>query len=104
MASAAVRSSGNPPLTSLRHVLMVLSTVRYAFSWLRFNYYGGMARFSYRFAFLAAATTYGIVVYKTFKARAKAGARNPSPIGLLADENVQYLGAFTPRPRSFGRH
>ena len=59
---------------------------------MRFNYYGGMARFSYRFAFLAAATTYGIVVYKTFKARAKAGARNPSPIGLLADENVQYLG------------
>lgn len=62
-------------------------------SWMRFNYYGGMARFSYRFAFLAAATTYGIVVYKTFKARAKAGARNPSPVGLLTDENVQYLGA-----------
>lgn len=51
-----------------------------------------MARFSYRFAFVAAATTYGIVVYKTFKARAKAGARNPGPLGIIADENVQYLG------------
>lgn len=63
---------------------------------MRFNYYGGMARFSYRFAFLAAATTYGIVVYKTFKARAKAGARNPGPLGIVADENVQYLGALLP--------
>lgn len=71
---------------------------------MRFNYYGGMARFSYRFAFLAAATTYGIVVYKTFKARAKAGARNPSPIGLLADENVQYLGASLPRPHNLCWH
>jgi hypothetical protein len=51
-----------------------------------------MARFSYRLAFVAAATTYGIVVYKTFKSRAKAGARNPGVIGLAADENVQYLG------------
>lgn len=74
------------------HVFLILSTVRYAFSWMRFNYYGGMARFSYRFAFVAAATTYGIVVYKTFKARAKAGARNPGPLGIIADENVQYLG------------
>lgn len=74
-----------------RHVVLILSTIRYGFSWVRFNYYGGMARFSYRFAFLAAATTYGIVVYKTFKARAKAGARNPGIIGLASDENVQYL-------------
>lgn len=63
-----------------------------------------MARFSYRLAFVAAASTYGIVVYKTLKARAKAGARNPSPLGLLADENVQYLGGSPlpphPRPQS----
>lgn len=74
------------------HVLLITSTIRYSFSWMRFNYYGTMATFSYRFAFLAAATTYGIVVYKTFRARAKAGARNPGLIGLAADENVQYLG------------
>ncbi|SPN98437.1 related to uncharacterized integral membrane protein [Cephalotrichum gorgonifer] len=74
------------------HVLLILSTFRYSLSWLRFNYYGTMAVFSYRFAFLAAATTYGIVVYKTFRARAKAGAKNPGLIGLAADENVQYLG------------
>jgi transmembrane protein 33 len=56
------------------------------------NYYSGMAKFSYRTSFVAAALTYGIVVYKTQKARAKSGAKGPpSPIGLLSDENVQYL-------------
>lgn len=74
------------------HLTLILCTVRYAFSWLRFNYYGGMAKFSYRTSFIAAALTYGIVVYKTFKARTKAGARPPTPIGLIGDENVQYLG------------
>lgn len=52
-----------------------------------------MAQFSYRTSFAAAALTYGIVVYKTQRARAKTGTRAPNGIlGLLADENVQYLG------------
>lgn len=50
-----------------------------------------MARFSYRTSFVAAALTYGIVVYKTQKARAKTGTQQPGVIGLLSDENVQYL-------------
>lgn len=60
------------------------------------NYYGGMARFCYRFAFLSAAVTYGIVVYKTLRARQRTGAKLPaSPLGYLSDENVQYLGMFS---------
>jgi len=52
-----------------------------------------MAQFSYRLSFIAAALTYGIVVYKTQRARAKTGAKQPGGyIGLLSDENIQYLG------------
>lgn len=71
---------------------LILTTIRYTFSWLRMNYYGGMAKFSYRTSFLAAAVTYGIVVYKTQRARAKTGNKMPGGVvGLLSDENVQYL-------------
>lgn len=57
------------------------------------NYYSGMARFSYRLTFIAAAVTYGIVVYKTWRARQKTGAKQPGgPLGYLSDENIQYLG------------
>ncbi|KAH7143728.1 hypothetical protein EDB81DRAFT_796238 [Dactylonectria macrodidyma] len=74
------------------HLTLILTTSRYAFSWIRMNYYGGVAQFSYRTSFVAAALTYGIVVYKTQRARAKTGGRNPGGyLGLLADENVQYL-------------
>lgn len=60
---------------------------------MRFNYYTRMAQFSYRLSFVAAALTYGIVVYKTQRARAKTGAKAPGGyIGILADENIQYLG------------
>ena len=73
---------------------LILTTIRYGFSWIRMNYYGGMAKFSYRTAFIAAAVTYGIVVYKTQRARAKTGTRAPGgAIGIFADENVQYLRA-----------
>ena len=52
-----------------------------------------MARFSYRTAFVAAAATYGIVVYKAARARARSGSRQPGgPLALAGDENVQYLG------------
>ncbi|OAQ65921.1 endoplasmic reticulum protein [Pochonia chlamydosporia 170] len=74
------------------HMTLILTTIRYGFSWLRMNYYGGMAKFSYRTSFLAAAVTYGIVVYKTQRARAKTGNKMPGGVvGLLSDENVQYL-------------
>ncbi|EXU99618.1 hypothetical protein X797_007429 [Metarhizium robertsii] len=74
------------------HMTLILTTIRYGFSWLRMNYYGGMAKFSYRTSFLAAAVTYGIVVYKTQRARAKTGNKMPGgAIGLLSDENIQYL-------------
>ena len=70
-----------------------MCTVRYGFSYLTFNYYSKMAQFTYRTAFLSAAVTYGIVVYKAFRARSR--AQKPQQGGVLAlaaDENVQYLG------------
>ncbi|KFH45292.1 Pore membrane protein of 33 kDa-like protein [Hapsidospora chrysogenum ATCC 11550] len=74
------------------HLTLILTTFRYFLSWLRLNYYGGMAQFCYRTSFLAAATTYGIVVYKTQRARAKTGTKPPlGVVGYLSDENVQYL-------------
>ena len=73
--------------------------VRYAFSWIRMNYYGRMAQFCYRLTFISAAITYGIVVYKTWRARQKSGAKQPNALGYLADENIQYLR--TPLLRSF---
>lgn len=80
---------------------LILTTTRYAFSWLRMNYYSGMAKFSYRTSFLAAAATYGIVVYKSQRARAKTGNKMPGGIiGLLLDENVQYLRKSLPRNSS----
>ncbi|OAQ99081.1 hypothetical protein LLEC1_07358 [Akanthomyces lecanii] len=77
---------------TLHHLTLIVTTIRYSFSWLRMNYYGGMAVFCYRTSFVAAALTYGIVVYKTQKARAKTGTQmSGGVVGLLADENIQYL-------------
>lgn len=74
------------------HAVLLLCIFRYSLSWLRMNYYGGMAQFCYRLAFISAAGTYGIVVYKTQRARQKTGAKQPGgALGYLADENVQYL-------------
>jgi hypothetical protein len=74
------------------HLVLILTTTRYFLSWIWMNYYSRMAQFSYRTSFIAAAVTYGIVVYKTQRARAKTGNRAPNgAIGLLSDENVQYL-------------
>jgi hypothetical protein len=74
------------------HLTLILTTVRYFLSWIRFNYFSTMAQFSYRTSFVAAATTYGIVVYKTQRARARTGAKPAGGIvGQLADENIQYL-------------
>lgn len=65
------------------------------------HYYTRMAQFSYRTAFVAAAVTYGIVVYKTLRARSKAGMQlTPQvAISLIADENVQYLCTWLAAPR-----
>jgi hypothetical protein len=72
------------------HVSLLLCTIRYGLSYLTFNYYSRWARFSYRTAFIAAAVTYGIVVYKGYRARMRQG-KNTGALALLADENVQYL-------------
>ncbi|RKF63757.1 Nucleoporin POM33 [Erysiphe neolycopersici] len=77
---------------TLQHLLLLISIVSYSFSYITFNYYSPLAIFSYRTAFLSAAATYGIVVYKAFRARARATGRPvTSPITFAADENVQYL-------------
>lgn len=64
------------------------------------NYYTRMAQLSYRLTFVAAAVTYGIVVYKTWRARRKAGAKPVAggALGYLADENIQYLGKLQIAP------
>lgn len=75
------------------HLTLILSVIRYSLSWIRMNYYTRMAQFSYRLAFMAAALTYGIVVYKTLRARSKAGMKLSPQVAvtLIGDENVQYL-------------
>ncbi|KAI9739243.1 MAG: hypothetical protein M1834_007456 [Cirrosporium novae-zelandiae] len=74
------------------HLTLLFCTLRYGLSYMTFNYYSRWAQFSYRTAFFAAAATYGIVVYKAFRARARTGAKMQGGIvGYLADENVQYL-------------
>lgn len=62
-------------------------------SWIRTHWWTRTAQFYYRTAFVSAAVTYGIVVYKTLRARAKAGLHlTPQvAVSLLGDENVQYL-------------
>lgn len=82
------------------HVTLLLCTFRYAISYILFNTASRWAQFSYRTAFIAAAATYGIVVFKGFRARQKSGKAQSSPLALAADENVQYLGKTTQTPRS----
>lgn len=75
------------------HVTLLLCTLRYGLSYITFNYYSTWAQFSYRTAFVAAAATYGIVVYKAWRAKARAGKGGQQAIvSLAADENVLYLG------------
>ncbi|CBX99121.1 hypothetical protein IAQ61_000752 [Plenodomus lingam] len=72
------------------HVMLLLTTLRYSLSYLTFNYSSKWASFSYRVAFLSACVTYGIVVYKAYRARMRAGKQG-GVVALAADENVQYL-------------
>lgn len=72
---------------------LLLAVARYGLSYLTFNYYSHFAKISYRVGFIAAALTYGIVVYKQYIARGKLNGPIPNVVfQLLSDENVQYLG------------
>ncbi|DAA78649.1 TPA_exp: Uncharacterized protein A8136_2434 [Trichophyton benhamiae CBS 112371] len=75
------------------HFTLILAVFRYLLSCITFSTYTTVAQGSYRFAFVAAAATYGIVVYKGYVARGRLGGSIPNDIIKLAgDENVQYLG------------
>jgi hypothetical protein len=74
------------------HVFLLGCTIRYGLSYIMLRYYSRWAQFTYRTAFVSAAVTYGIVVFKGYRARSKAGKQPASPLALVADENVQYLG------------
>lgn len=76
----------------IRHLTLLFAAVRYGLSYITLNWYSIWARFTYRTSFLAAAVTYGIVVYKGYRARMRAGQKPQTPQQWLADENVQYLG------------
>ncbi|KAK6535045.1 hypothetical protein TWF281_006343 [Arthrobotrys megalospora] len=78
------------------HFLLLLSTLRYTVSFIKFNTATTAAQLSYRLGFLSCAVTYGIVVYKAYRARIKqAGSNRPALqqhlIAMTGDENVQYL-------------
>ncbi|KZF23358.1 hypothetical protein L228DRAFT_282091 [Xylona heveae TC161] len=74
------------------HLTLLFCSLRYGLSYITTHWYSKWARFSYRTAFVAAAATYGIVVYKAYRARARTnGKQQPGALALLSDENVQYL-------------
>jgi len=76
----------------LGHFTLLLSVFRYGLSYMTFNYNSRWAWFTYRLAFVSAVATYGIVVFKAYRARVKPGAKMGSTaLLLLSDENVQYL-------------
>ncbi|XRM38497.1 Transmembrane nucleoporin [Aspergillus tubingensis] len=75
------------------HVTLLLSVFRYVLSYITFNYYSSSAQVAYRLAFVSAAATYGIVVYKGHIARGRLQGSVPNiALKLAGDENVQYLG------------
>ncbi|KAL9050548.1 MAG: hypothetical protein Q9162_006575 [Coniocarpon cinnabarinum] len=80
------------------HVTMLLCALSYGLTYITFRTASGWARFNYRTAYVAAAATYSIVVYKSFRARARQGKGGQSPLALVADENVQYLGELLLSP------
>ncbi|OCK84321.1 hypothetical protein K432DRAFT_378724 [Lepidopterella palustris CBS 459.81] len=73
------------------HVTLLLSTLRYGLSYITFSYASRWAQVTYRTAFLSATVTYGIVVYKAYRARMRQGKQGGA-LAMAADENVQYLG------------
>jgi hypothetical protein len=73
---------------------LLVSVLRYTLSFIFFNYYSSSARIAYRLAFISAAVTYGIVVYKGHFARGVQGNIPSILMKLVSDENVQYLCEF----------
>jgi len=74
------------------HLTLLFTIVRYGLSYITFNSSSRWAKFSYRTAFISAAVTYGIVVYKAFRARSRAGSKAQGGVlQIVSDENVQYL-------------
>jgi hypothetical protein len=73
------------------HVSLLLCAVRFGISYITFHSSSRWAKISYRTAFVAAAVTYGIVVYKGYRARMRQG-KPTGVLALLTDENIQYLG------------
>ncbi|KAF2502805.1 hypothetical protein BU16DRAFT_546002 [Lophium mytilinum] len=73
------------------HVTLLFSTLRYGLSYILFNFSSRWAKVSYRLAFISAAATYGIVVYKAYRARMRQGKQG-GLVSMATDENVQYLG------------
>ncbi|KAL4876579.1 hypothetical protein BJY04DRAFT_199687 [Aspergillus karnatakaensis] len=75
------------------HVTLLGAVFRYFISYATFNYYSNGAQIAYRLAFISAAVTYGIVVYKGHIARGRLQGSLPNVLlKLSGDENVQYLG------------
>ncbi|TGZ78578.1 hypothetical protein EX30DRAFT_343128 [Ascodesmis nigricans] len=78
----------------LGHLTLLFSTTYYSVSIFKFSASNGLPSFFYRVAFLSAAATYGIVVYKAYRARFRAGQLPTGQQGIMkvaGDENVQYL-------------
>lgn len=74
------------------HVFLLASVARFALSFVTFRWESRLAKFNYRLAFTSAAVTYGIVVYKAYRARLRSQTRQPNSLRvLIADDNVQYL-------------
>jgi hypothetical protein len=70
------------------------TTLRYSLAIVKFSASSTGANIAYRLAFLSAAATYGIVVYKAYRARFRSGTMPTGQNGafkILGDENVQYL-------------
>jgi transmembrane protein 33 len=77
------------------HVSMLIFSLRYALYYISLKTGTKFAGFSYRVAFLSAIVTYGIVVYKGFRARVRQG-KPTNALSLISDENVQYLRKSLP--------
>lgn len=73
-------------------MVLLLSVFRYSLSYITFNYYSTWAQLCYRLAFVCAAATYGIVVYKGYSRGRLQGPVPAMAMKLVTDENVQYLG------------
>ncbi|KAI9892818.1 MAG: hypothetical protein M1814_000977 [Vezdaea aestivalis] len=72
------------------HLTLLFCALRYFLSYITFNWNSKWATFSYRTAFVSAAATYGIVVYKNFRAQKRLGGKG-GIMQLISEENAQYL-------------